>query len=58
MIHINFRFRRVKMNGLLVRIFGCRKEEVTGEWKKLHKEDGIISLLRIPNQFEREKRDM
>jgi hypothetical protein len=23
-------------NGVLRRIFGCKREEVTGEWRKLH----------------------
>ena len=33
--------RRLRMleNRVLRRIFGCRRDEVTGEWSKLHNEE-------------------
>ena len=30
---------RVFQNMVLRRIFGCRRDEVTGEWRRLHNED-------------------
>jgi len=35
-------------NKVLRRIFGPKKEEVTGEWRKLHKEE-LNDLYRSPN---------
>jgi hypothetical protein len=30
---------RVFENGVLIRIFGSRRDEVTGDWRELHNED-------------------
>jgi hypothetical protein len=40
---------RVFENRVLRRIFGSKRDEVTGEWKKLHNEEpnGLYSLLNI-----------
>jgi hypothetical protein len=48
------RHRLVFENGMLRRIFGPRKDEVTGEWRKLHNEElrnlysspGLISVVK------------
>jgi len=39
---------RVFKNRVLRRIFGPRRDEVTGEWKKLHKEE-LNDLYCSPN---------
>ena len=39
---------RVFENGVLRRIFGPRRDEVTGEWRKLHNEE-LNSLYSSPN---------
>jgi len=39
---------RVFENRVLRRIFGCRRDEVTGEWRRLHKEE-INDLYSSPN---------
>ena len=31
-------------NGVLRRVFGPKRDEVTGEWKKLHNEEHLYSL--------------
>jgi hypothetical protein len=41
---------RVFENGVLRRIFGPRKDKVTGEWRKLHDEE-INDLYFSPNIF-------
>jgi hypothetical protein len=40
---------RVFENRVLRRIFGPKRDEVTGEWRKLHNEEvnGLYSLLNI-----------
>ena len=40
---------RVFENRVLRRVFGSKTDEVTGEWRKLHKEElrGLYSLLNI-----------
>jgi hypothetical protein len=38
----------VSENRVLRRIFGLKKEEVTGEWRKLH-EEGLNDLYCSPN---------
>jgi hypothetical protein len=35
-------------NGVLRRIFGLKRDEVTGEWRKLHKEE-LRDLYSSPN---------
>jgi hypothetical protein len=35
-------------NGVLRRIFGPKKDEVTGEWKRLHNEE-LNDLYSLPN---------
>jgi hypothetical protein len=42
--------RRLKVfeNRVLRRIFGPKKDEVTGEWRKLHNEE-LNDLYRSPN---------
>jgi len=35
-------------NRVLRRIFGSKREEVTGEWRKLHNEE-LIDLYTSPN---------
>ena len=37
-------------NRVLRRVFGARRDEVTGEWRKLHNED-LIDLYSSPNIF-------
>jgi len=39
---------RVFENGVLRRIFGPRRDKVTGEWRKLH-DEGINDLYFSPN---------
>jgi hypothetical protein len=39
---------RVFENGALMGIFGCKRDEVTGEWRKLHKEE-LNELYSSPN---------
>ena len=39
---------RVFENGLLRRVFGPKRDEVTGEWRKLHNED-LSDLYSLPN---------
>jgi len=39
---------RIFENRVLKRIFGLRKDEVTGEWRKLHKEE-LNDLHSLPN---------
>ena len=39
---------RVFENRVLRRVFGPKREEVTGEWKKLHK-DELRDLYSLPN---------
>ena len=39
---------RVFENGMLRRIFGPKREEVTGEWRKLHNEE-LKCLYSSPN---------
>ena len=39
---------RVFENRVLRRVFGPRKDEVTGEWKKLHNEE-LSDLCALPN---------
>jgi hypothetical protein len=39
---------RIFENRVLKRIFGLRKDEVTGEWRKLHKEE-LHDLHSLPN---------
>jgi hypothetical protein len=39
---------RVFENGVLRRIFGARRDEVTGEWRKLHNEE-LNDLYYSPN---------
>jgi hypothetical protein len=34
---------RVFENGMLKRIFGPKREKVTGEWRRLHKESFMLS---------------
>jgi hypothetical protein len=41
---------RVMENRVLRRIFGPRREEVTGEWRKLHNEE-LNDLYSAPNIF-------
>jgi hypothetical protein len=42
--------RRLKLfeNRVLRRVFGPKKDEVTGEWRKLHKEE-LNDLYSLPN---------
>jgi hypothetical protein len=35
-------------NGVLRRIFGPRRDEVTGDWRKLHNEE-LHNLYSLPN---------
>jgi hypothetical protein len=39
---------RVFENRMLRRVFGPKRDEVTGEWRKLHKED-LSDLYSLPN---------
>jgi hypothetical protein len=41
---------RVFENRVLRRIFGPKRDEVTGEWRKLHNE-GLNDLYCLPNIF-------
>jgi hypothetical protein len=38
-ICVNVRRLRVFENRVLMRVFGPKKDEVTGEWRKLHNEE-------------------
>jgi uncharacterized membrane protein len=40
---------RVFENRVLIRIFGPKRDEVTGDWKKLHKEELRKSVYSSPN---------
>jgi hypothetical protein len=42
--------RRLKVfeNGVLRRVFGPKRDEVTGEWRKLHNEE-LNDLYSLPN---------
>jgi hypothetical protein len=42
---------RVFENGVLRRIFGPKKDEVTGEWRKLHNEE-LNYLFSLPSVFQ------
>jgi hypothetical protein len=48
--HTERRERRLRVfeNGVLRRIFGPRRDEVTGEWRKLHNEE-INDLYSSPS---------
>ena len=39
---------RVFENGVLRRVFGPKREKVTGEWRKLHNEE-LSDLYPLPN---------
>ena len=39
---------RVFENRVLRRVFGPKRDEVTGEWRKLHKEE-LMDLYSLPN---------
>ena len=39
---------RVFENRVLRRVFGPKRDEVTGEWRKLHNEE-LIDLYSLPN---------
>ena len=39
---------RVFENRVMRRVFGPKRDEVTGEWRKLHKED-LNDLYSLPN---------
>ena len=39
---------RVFENRMLRRVFGSKRDEVTGEWRKLHNED-LSDLYSLPN---------
>jgi len=39
---------RVFENGVLMRIFGPKRDEVTGEWRKLHNEE-LNDLYPLPS---------
>jgi hypothetical protein len=39
---------RVRENRVLRRIFGSKRDEVTGEWSKLHNEE-LNGLYSLPN---------
>jgi hypothetical protein len=41
---------RVSENRMLRRIFGSKRDEVTGEWRKLHNEE-LNNLYSSPNIF-------
>jgi hypothetical protein len=41
---------RVSVNGVMRRIFGPKKDEVIGEWGKLHNEE-LNDLYSSPNLF-------
>ena len=34
--------------GLLIKIFGAKRDEITGEWRKLHN-DQLLALYSSPN---------
>jgi hypothetical protein len=42
LISVHFQIIEVSENGVLRRIFGAKKDEVTGEWRKLHNEELLI----------------
>jgi len=48
---------RVFENRVLRRIFGPRRKEVTGEWRKLHNEE-LNDLYCSPNTVKIEKNEM
>ena len=35
-------------NSVLMRVFGLKRDEVTGEWRKLHKQ-GLRNIYPLPN---------
>jgi hypothetical protein len=39
---------RVLQNGVLRKIFGCEREEATGDWSKLHNEE-MYALMSPPS---------
>ena len=40
---------RVFENGVLSRVFGPKRDEVTGEWRKLHTEE-LSDMYSLPNK--------
>ena len=48
LVFINYCKLRVFENRVLRRIFGSKRDEVTGEWRKLHKEE-LNDLYASPN---------
>jgi hypothetical protein len=54
---------RVFENRVLRRIFGPKRDEVTGEWRKLHNEElndlySLPNILRVINQEKRNRRGL
>jgi hypothetical protein len=46
--HPYFRMRYASKNRVLRRVFGPKRDEVTGEWRKLHNEE-LSDLCCLPN---------